>query len=82
MSDPFDGAIVSAVLAVTCLMTGPLNLMVLISSYMEGTVGSLPSIDGGPATLRSFEGKILLVVNVASKCGGRRSRGAVEALHE
>ena len=29
----------------------------------------LRRIDGGPATLQEFSGKVLLIVNVASQCG-------------
>jgi hypothetical protein len=27
------------------------------------------TLDGGPASLRDYEGKVLLIVNVASQCG-------------
>jgi glutathione peroxidase len=35
------------------------------------TIYDIPvrALDGGPASLRDYEGKVLLVVNVASQCG-------------
>jgi len=39
-------------------------------------------IDGTPGTLDAFRGKVLLVVNVASKCGLTPQYEALESLHE
>jgi glutathione peroxidase len=42
----------------------------------------LQTIDGAAATLGDFQGDVLLVVNVASKCGLTPQYEALEAVHE
>jgi glutathione peroxidase len=41
----------------------------------------LKTIDGKPETLGAFDGKALLIVNVASKCGFTPQYEGLEALH-
>jgi glutathione peroxidase len=43
---------------------------------------SLRTLDGDETTLRDHEGKVLLIVNVASKCGLTPQYSGLERLHE
>ncbi|MEC5319769.1 glutathione peroxidase [Brenneria populi subsp. brevivirga] len=43
---------------------------------------ALKTIDGQPATLEPYRGKVALIVNVASKCGLTKQYDALEKLYE
>jgi glutathione peroxidase len=43
---------------------------------------TLPSIDGKPLPLAHFKGKVLMLVNVASRCGFTPQYSALESLYE
>jgi glutathione peroxidase len=42
----------------------------------------LKDIDGKPTSLKAFEGKVVLAVNVASKCGNTPQYAGLQSLHE
>jgi glutathione peroxidase len=61
-------------------------LLVTAGSLLAAASGiysfTLNSIDGNPAPLANYKGKVVLVVNVASQCGFTPQYSALEATYE
>jgi glutathione peroxidase len=64
--------------------TGLMALLMSASLFAASSIYefTLPSIDGKPLPLANFKGKVVMVVNVASRCGFTPQYGALESTYE
>jgi glutathione peroxidase len=64
----------------------PLGLLLIMATTLFAASGiygfTLNSIDGKPAPLADYKGKVVLIVNVASQCGYTPQYSALEAIYE
>ncbi|MES2739096.1 MAG: glutathione peroxidase [Verrucomicrobiota bacterium] len=61
-----------------------LALAALATTASAGTLYEVPlkDIEGKETTLKPYEGKVMLIVNVASKCGNTKQYTELQALHK
>jgi glutathione peroxidase len=63
-----------------------LGVLLIMASALYAATGfysfTLNSIDGKPAPLANYKGKVILVVNVASQCGYTPQYSALESIYE
>jgi len=64
------------------MLFGALSLSPSVSAASTIHDFTLPSIDGQPAPLAQFKGRVVLIVNVASRCGFTPQYAGLEALYE
>lgn len=65
-------------------LLGVAALLMSASLFAAGSIYdfTLNSIDGKPMPLANFKGKVILVVNVASRCGFTPQYSALESIYE
>ena len=65
-------------------LVGLLFLCVMMATATEKSIYdyTLNSIDGQPAAFAAYKGKVLMVVNVASRCGYTPQYTALESIYE
>ncbi len=58
--------------------------MAMAATLTAGSIQDIPlkDIDGKDTSLKKFSGKVVLLVNVASKCGYTKQYTGLEAIHE
>ena len=69
-------------LAIGCLMTQPTQADSASADHECSLSFKVESIDGKPVDLHDYEGKVVLIVNVASKCGLTKQYDGLQSLYE
>lgn len=66
------------------LLSSLLALAAFVTTATAGSLYDVPlkDIDGKETTLKPHQGKVMLIVNVASKCGNTKQYKELQALHE
>lgn len=73
----------NAVHIARCVLAGAILIMATSLSAGSGLYSfTLNSIDGKPAPLADYKGKVILLVNVASQCGYTPQYSALESIYE
>jgi glutathione peroxidase len=72
----------SSLLALICVTLGLAGASVFAAPPKSVYDFTLKSIDGQPASLSEYHGKVLLLVNVASRCGFTHQYTALESMYE
>ncbi len=72
-----------ALVAVVAMVTAALGTLMMAGAAASSVYDfTLPSIDGDPTPLSNYKGKVVLLVNVASRCGFTPQYSALESLYE